>query len=93
MTDALAYPAYEVGVTRLGHRHFLLHADDGDNDYYLWWHDCPDQGGWGWFGKRDTGKASGHGIESRDPLTVKGSLICNHCGDHGFIRDGKWVPA
>ena len=27
-----------------------------------------------------------------DPLTVAPSLLCA-CGDHGFIRDGKWVPA
>ena len=27
-----------------------------------------------------------------DPLTVAPSFLCD-CGDHGFIRDGKWVPA
>ena len=24
-----------------------------------------------------------------DPLTLSPSLLC-HCGDHGWIRDGKW---
>jgi hypothetical protein len=31
-------------------------------------------------------------LESIDPLTVSPSLLCA-CGDHGFIRDGHWVPA
>jgi hypothetical protein len=31
-------------------------------------------------------------VEQRDPLTLSPSLKC-HCGDHGFIREGKWVRA
>lgn len=31
-------------------------------------------------------------VTSWEPLTVTPSLLC-HCGDHGFITDGKWVPA
>ena len=31
-------------------------------------------------------------VESWDPLTVSPSLLCTACGDHGFIRDGRWVP-
>lgn len=31
-------------------------------------------------------------VVSWDPLTRSPSLLC-HCGDHGFIRDGRWVPA
>jgi hypothetical protein len=31
-------------------------------------------------------------IESLDPLTVSPSVLCS-CGDHGFIREGRWVPA
>lgn len=31
-------------------------------------------------------------VESREPLTLSPSLLC-HCGDHGYIRDGRWVPA
>jgi hypothetical protein len=29
-------------------------------------------------------------VESWDPLTLSPSLLC-HCGDHGFIKHGKWV--
>jgi hypothetical protein len=31
--------------------------------------------------------------ESWEPLTVTPSLRFMCCGDHGHIRDGKWVPA
>lgn len=30
-------------------------------------------------------------VESWDPLTVSPSLLCM-CGDHGFIRSGRWEP-
>lgn len=32
-------------------------------------------------------------VESWDPLTLSPSLLCRRCGDHGFIRAGRWVPA
>lgn len=32
-------------------------------------------------------------LVSENPLTLAPSLLCTVCGDHGFIRDGKWVPA
>ena len=32
-------------------------------------------------------------VESWDPLTISPSVLCNKCGDHGFIRDGRWVRA
>lgn len=31
-------------------------------------------------------------VESWEPLTISPSLLCK-CGDHGFIREGCWVPA
>jgi len=32
-------------------------------------------------------------VESIDPLTLSPSLLCGQCGDHGFIRGGRWVRA
>lgn len=32
-------------------------------------------------------------VEAPDPLTVSPSILCRTCGHHGFIRNGKWVPA
>jgi hypothetical protein len=31
-------------------------------------------------------------VESWDPLTLSPSILCG-CGDHGFIKEGRWVPA
>lgn len=32
-------------------------------------------------------------VESWDPLTLSPSILCVLCGDHGFIRNGKWETA
>lgn len=32
-------------------------------------------------------------VVSLDPLTLSPSLLCHACGNHGFIRDGKWQVA
>ncbi len=32
-------------------------------------------------------------VESMEPLTLSPSLLCGRCGDHGWIREGKWVKA
>lgn len=30
-------------------------------------------------------------VDKWEPLTLSPSLLCKLCGDHGFIREGKWV--
>jgi len=35
----------------------------------------------------------GWDIVSLEPLTLSPSLLCLVCQHHGFIREGKWVPA
>lgn len=32
-------------------------------------------------------------VQSWEPLTLSPSLLCQLCGDHGFIQNGRWVPA
>jgi hypothetical protein len=32
-------------------------------------------------------------VESYEPLTISPSLQCRMCPDHGFIKNGQWVPA
>lgn len=88
----LAYPAGEPDVLDLGLRHFVLVDQEGDT--VLWWHDCPavKHVAWGWIG-RNGSVVSGHVVRSWSPLDVQGSLVCEHCRDHGFIRAGRWVPA
>lgn len=36
---------------------------------------------------------SGWTLVTLEPLTLSPSLSCRVCGDHGWIRDGHWVPA
>lgn len=31
-------------------------------------------------------------VESWEPLTLSPSVLCS-CGDHGFVRQGRWVGA
>lgn len=31
-------------------------------------------------------------VQSWDPLTISPSIKCD-CGDHGYIREGRWVRA
>lgn len=32
-------------------------------------------------------------VISESPLTLSPSVQCRICGDHGFVRGGKWVRA
>lgn len=34
-------------------------------------------------------------IQSENPLTISPSLLCTdpRCNRHGFIREGRWIPA
>ena len=32
-------------------------------------------------------------VDSWDPLTLSPSILCLTCGDHGYIRGGRWVRA
>lgn len=32
-------------------------------------------------------------VLSWEPLTVSPSILCMACGDHGWIKEGRWVPA
>lgn len=39
------------------------------------------------------GKITAWDVVSEDPLTLSPSVLCRVCGDHGFVREGKWVRA
>lgn len=32
-------------------------------------------------------------VVSWEPLTLSPSMLCRACGNHGFVRAGRWVPA
>jgi hypothetical protein len=31
-------------------------------------------------------------VISKNPLTLEPSILCRSCGNHGFIRESRWVP-
>jgi hypothetical protein len=91
--DLVEYPANVPGVLDLGARHFVRPCGDPPT-WWMWWHDCATvtHTAWGWIGDQGD-KKSGHRIASTSPLHVEGSLVCEDCGDHGWIHDGRWVKA
>lgn len=73
---------------------------DLGRDHWLRWH-SGDHPGASVYHKAPSGEdclsgfnllPGGWKMEQAYPLTISPSLLCS-CGDHGFIRDGKWVPA
>lgn len=32
-------------------------------------------------------------VQQWEPLTITPSVLCRTCGCHGWIREGRWVPA
>ena len=32
-------------------------------------------------------------VEKEEPLTLSPSVLCKTCGHHGYISEGRWVPA
>lgn len=35
----------------------------------------------------------GHEVLSTSPLHIEASILCEDCGLHGFVREGRWVSA
>lgn len=93
-------PYFALGEREdIGHGHMLRPITyTGDEHPCGWELHHPD--------KRDSSQECGSGVwvarrvpenlwtlVSWEPLTIAPSVLCVTCGDHGFIRDGKWVPA
>jgi hypothetical protein len=89
----------------LGHDVWWTKVCDADNNWIgiLEWHECePAQN------NTDAGVSAGGvnfenapahvkgprwQLRQKDPLTITPSIHCQTCGLHGFITDGRWVPA
>jgi hypothetical protein len=51
---------------------------------------------WHWCTKVDRWVAAScrnHDIDQTDPLTLSPSLLWPCCNTHGWIREGRWIPA
>lgn len=46
-----------------------------------------------WAKKFAPGAIATWAVEQDDPLTLSPSVLCRACGDHGFVRNGRWVKA
>lgn len=71
---------------------------DGQRNGVVYRHECSppnEYGSWVAFRGMNPAGPAGRGwvVESEEPLTLSPSLLCMTCGHHGFIRDGKWIPA
>jgi hypothetical protein len=33
----------------------------------------------------------GHTVTQDDPVTIVASILCEDCGTHGWVTDGRWV--
>lgn len=64
---------------------YVWHEPDERNPTVYHW--CEPSRRWAASGTDD------HEVVTADPLTLTPSLLCDTCGLHGFIRDGRWVPA
>jgi hypothetical protein len=90
----------------LGHEHYLswvIKTDEGPRIGATIEHTKPDGepclGGISWASSKWEEERGLSGFkwklespEADEHITVSPSILCS-CGDHGFIRDGKWVPA
>ena len=45
------------------------------------------------WGRQFKSREVGWNVVSHDPLTLTPSILCRVCGHHGFITNGRWVPA
>lgn len=73
------------------HRWSWLVEASGGKKNILWLHRCGDKWSTSWI---DITSGEKHRLVCADPLHVEPSILCPAgCGDHGFVRDGRWVPA
>lgn len=77
-----AYYEGEIAGCNIKHKR----KDGADCDGWVPWN------GRAWL-RSFNGKVEGWDVLSEDPLTLSPSVLCRMCGDHGFVRQGKWVEA
>lgn len=98
MTAPLDPPADAIDIG--GDHRIKLASFEGEPAGIDYWHLKPD-GSWckGWADFRGSkwavqfGPNTGWELVKLNPLTLAPSLLCRVCGDHGFIREGKWMTA
>jgi len=94
MTDESALPSDAI---ELGHGTFYTKqlSKDGIWTGIYEWHKEPgrDYYSAGYIPFVEFDAMRGWHVISKEPLTLHPSLACNQCGHHGWVQNGKWVPA
>lgn len=80
--DGLTMLTLEIGY---GWPRNLEAWDDDPNPHF--WHWCEPNGRW------HGASTTNHQLVCREPLHMEPSLLWSCCGTHGFVRDGRWIPA
>lgn len=107
MIDKTQWPFSDkdMSITDLGYDVYMTRVMDGDSRWIgiLEWHECEaaqndsdsglSAGGVYFQNAPDDVKGARWTLEQEDPLMISPSVLCRGCGLHGFIREGKWVPA
>lgn len=93
----MAYRSWGANLMDLGHGHLAVFTTNqaGATIGLIDIHHKPDgapcEGSIGWTEREPESRR--WTLISLDPLEVSPSLLCKLCGDHGFIRGGRWIPA
>lgn len=105
MIDKTKWPFTDANLRDLGHGVYWTKVMASGDEWIgiLEWHEClaaqncSDAGlsaGGVYFENATTDiKGARWQLVSGDPLTILPSVLCRACGLHGWITDGRWVPA
>jgi hypothetical protein len=107
MIDKTQWPFTDNELTmhELGHDMWWTKVMDADDNWIgiLEWHECEaaqnssdaglSAGGVNFENAPQGVKGPRWQLAREDPLTITPSIRCGTCGLHGFITDGRWVPA
>jgi len=82
----------------LGFRYVFTSYQDHEKVGIIEWHPgCTDEGGSVLFDlpiiREHFPERPRWTVERWEPLTLSPSILCKVCGWHGWLRDGRWVPA
>lgn len=107
MIDTSKWPFSEkdLDLRDLGHDVYWTKSVDSEGQWIgiLEWHECEamqnttdagvSAGGVYFQNAPDHLKGPRWQLVTEEPLTITPSILCRTCGLHGFIREGRWVPA
>lgn len=89
-----------TGAIDIGHGHRIVPSEyQGEPAGISEWH-LKSDGQWcsGWVSFKGSAWAknfpdTGWDVVQQEPLTLTPSILCRVCGSHGYITQGRWVPA